>query len=77
MDDQGMGTLVLTNQGFSFIGTNYTRIPFSHILSLQPYPDGFGPDTDYSHNNKHVFGHMHPTNAAFIKDSLELITKKP
>jgi len=38
MDDHGTGTLVLTNQGFSFIGTNSTRILFSHIISLS-----FGP----------------------------------
>jgi hypothetical protein len=70
MDDQGTGTLVLTNEGFSFMGTNSTRIPFSHILSLEPYVDGFGLDTDYAHNNKHTFGHMHPTNAAFVKSAV-------
>ena len=75
MDDQGTGTLVLTNQGFSFIGTNSTRIPFSHILSLEPYADGFGLDTDYAHNNKHTFGHMHPTNAAFVKSAVDIIGK--
>ncbi len=32
MDDQGTGTLVLTNQGFSFIGTNSTRF-LSRIFS--------------------------------------------
>jgi hypothetical protein len=75
MDDQGTGTLVLTNLGFSFIGTNSTRIPFSHILSLEPYVDGFGLDTDYARNNKHVFGHMHPTNAAFVKSAVDIIGK--
>ena len=75
MDDQGTGTLVLTNQGFSFIGTNSTRIPFSHILSLEPYADGFSLDTDYARNNKHMFGHMHPTNAAFVKSAVDIIGK--
>jgi hypothetical protein len=75
MDDQGTGTLVLTNQGFSFIGTNSTRIPFSHILSLEPYADGFGLDTDYARNNKHLFAHMHPTNAAFVKSAVDIIGK--
>jgi hypothetical protein len=75
MDDQGTGTLVLTNQGFSFIGTNSTRIPFAHILSFEPYADGFGLDTDYARNNKHLFGHMHPTNAAFVKSAVDIIGK--
>jgi hypothetical protein len=75
MDDQGTGTLVLTNQGFSFIGTNSTRIPFTHILSLEPYADGFGLDTDYARNNKHLFAHMHPTNATFVKSAVDIIGK--
>jgi hypothetical protein len=75
MDDQGTGTLVLTNQGFSFLGTNSARIPFSHILSLKSYVDGFGLDTDYAHNNKHLFAHMHPTNATFVKSAVDIIGK--
>jgi hypothetical protein len=75
MDDQGTGTLVLTNQGFCFIGTNSARLPFSHILSFETYVDGFGLDTDYARNNKHLFAHMHPTNATFVKSAVGIIGK--
>ena len=32
--------------------------------------DGFGLDTDYARNNKHVFDQMHPTNTTFVKGAL-------
>ena len=76
MDNQGKGCLVFTNQAFSFIGLNTTRIPFSRIACFEPLSDGFSLDTDYARNNKHFFVNIHPTSAAFVKDALELISKK-
>jgi hypothetical protein len=73
MDSQGEGTLVFTTTAVCFIGANSARIPFSHVLALNTYTDGFGLITDYARNSKHIFGHMHSDNVTFLKTALALL----
>lgn len=74
MDYKGKGNLVLTTQGFSFLGAaEAARIPLSRILAFQTYSDGFGLQTDYAHNNRHLFSHIHADNVTFLKSALDLL----
>jgi hypothetical protein len=74
MDYKGKGDLVFTTQGFSFLGAaDGARIPLSKILAFQTYSDGFGLQTDYARNNRHLFSHIHATNVVFLKSALDLL----
>jgi hypothetical protein len=47
----GQGLLILTNQGFSFLGASgSTRIPFNRIINIVPCRDGVQVHTDYARN---------------------------
>ena len=74
MDYKGKGDLVLTTQGFTFVGAaDAARIPLSRILAFQTYSDGFGLQTDYARNNHHLFSHIHADNVVFLKSALDLL----
>ena len=73
MDFQGEGTLVFTTKALCFIGANAARIPFSHVLALNTYTDGFGLTTDYARNNNHIFCHMHTDNVTFFNTAMGLL----
>jgi hypothetical protein len=74
MDYKGKVDLVLTTQGFTFVGAaDAARIPLSRILAFQTYSDGFGLQTDYARNNHHLFSHIHADNVVFLKSALDLL----
>jgi hypothetical protein len=74
MDYKGKVDLVLTTQGFSFVGAaDAARIPLSRILAFQTYSDGIGLQTDYARNNHHLFRHIHADNVVFLKSALDLL----
>jgi hypothetical protein len=74
MDYKGKVDLVLTTQGFTFVGAaDAARIPLSRVLAFQTYSDGFGLQTDYARNNHHLFSHIHSDNVVFIKSALDLL----
>jgi hypothetical protein len=51
MFPHGEGLLILTNQGFSFLGASgSTRIPFNRIINIVPCRDGVQVHTDYARN---------------------------
>jgi hypothetical protein len=74
MDYKGTGTLVLTNQGFSFIGAETIRVVFSHIVAFKQYSDGLGFETDRVRNNKYLFGNLHTSSTVFIKDAVDVLS---
>lgn len=74
MDYKGTGTLVLTNQGFSFIGAETIRVVFSHIVAFKQYSDGIGFETDRVRNNKYLFGNLHTSSTVFIKDAVDVLS---
>jgi hypothetical protein len=74
MDYKGTGTLVLTNQGFSFIGAETIRVVFSHIVVFKQYSDGIGFETDRVRNNKYLFGNLHTSSTVFIKDAVDVLS---
>jgi hypothetical protein len=73
MDYKGLGTLLLTNQGFAFMGTSTIRVLFSHIVSFEPYKDGVGFETEQVRNNKYMFNNMSAMGASFIDDAINLL----
>ncbi len=73
MDFKGTGTLILTNQGFSFLGAETIRVLFTHIVSMDYYKDGVGFETDRTKNNRYVFSNMHGLGSAFVKDAIEVL----
>jgi hypothetical protein len=76
MDDQGLGTLVLTTKALCFVGVNSARLPFAHILALETLSDGIGLDTDYAKNTEHQFGRMNSVNVTFLKTEMDLVNAK-
>jgi hypothetical protein len=76
MDDEGVGTLVLTTKALCFVGANSARLPFSHILALETLSDGIGLDTYYAKNTKHEFGRMNSDNVTFLKTAMDLVNAK-
>ena len=74
MDHQGDGMLILTNKAIAFIGAASTRIPFTKILAFEAFTDGFSLHTDYTRNNKHMFGNVHPQNMIFLRSALGLMS---
>jgi hypothetical protein len=74
MDDQGVGTLVLTTKALCFVGVNSARLPFAHILALETFSNGIGLDTDYAKNTKHQFGRLSSENVAFLKSAMDLVS---
>lgn len=73
MDYKGVGTLLLTNQGFAFIGPSTIRVLFSHIVSFEPYRDGVGFETEQTRNNKYLFCNMASVGASFIDDAINVL----
>ena len=74
MDDQGVGTLVLTTKALCLVGVNSARLPFAHILALETFSDGIGLDTDYAKNTKHQFAGMNSDNVSFLKTAMDLVS---
>jgi hypothetical protein len=80
---QGIGSLVLTNQGLSFVSQEKScRILLSHIMSFQTGAKGlksgledygFALETDYARNNTHWFNRLNPAYVLFIQAVLELL----
>jgi hypothetical protein len=84
MVEQGGGSLILTNQGFSFVSKQKSaRIPLSRILSFQAGSGGgaddyeFSIETDHARNNSHRFFGINPIKVNFVKCVLELLTNGP
>lgn len=73
MDFKGTGTLLITNQGFAFLGAETIRVLFTHIVSMDYYKDGVGFDTDRARNNRYVFANMQTVSAMFVKDAIEVL----
>jgi hypothetical protein len=73
MDFKGTGTLILTNQGFAFIGPETIRVLFTHIVAMDYYKDGIGFETDRTRNNRYVFANMQRLSSMFVKDAIELL----
>jgi hypothetical protein len=78
IDYKGYGNLVITTRGFSFLSTSESvRLPFSKIIGIETYRDGFKLLTDYAKNPIHMFGHLPTEDVAFIRDAMDLATRSP
>ena len=78
MDYKGNRNLVITTRGFSFINaTDAVRLPFTKIIGIETYRDGFKLLTDYARNPIHMFGHLPTEDVAFIRDATDLVTRSP
>lgn len=78
MDYKGNRNLVITTRGFSFINaTDAVRLPFTKIIGIETYRDGFKLLTDNARNQIHMFGHLPTEDVAFIRDATDLVTRSP
>jgi hypothetical protein len=76
MDDQGTGTLVVTNQAISFIGVKTCRVLFKHIVAFEWFSDGFGFQTDAARNAHYMFGGLQTSHIGFLQQVMGTVTKR-
>jgi hypothetical protein len=78
MDYKGYGNLVITTRGFSFLSASESvRLPFTKVIGIETYRDGFKLLTDYARNPIHMFSHLPTEDVKFIQDAMDLATRSP